>query len=113
MLASSPLLYDGPPRSATDLLSLLGRSSLAGDRPREARDDAAHELGLSAERVRGIGDTSGLMEGLYFKVESEERVEARYKYVRSGFVQAVIDSGGHWLDRPLIPNRLRPGVELW
>lgn len=53
------------------------------------------------------------MEGLYLKHEDEERVMGRYKYVRPDFTQAVLDSGEHWMDRPLEPNQLRAGVDLF
>jgi len=53
------------------------------------------------------------MEGLYIKVEEDGAVIERYKYVRAGFLQTVFDSESHWMDRPLIPNQLAPGVSLW
>jgi hypothetical protein len=40
-------------------------------------------------------------------------VTGRYKFVRAGFLQTVLDSGSHWMDRPLLPNRLRADVSLW
>jgi ATP-dependent RNA circularization protein (DNA/RNA ligase family) len=54
-----------------------------------------------------------LMEGLYLKREDGGRVTERYKYVRAGFLQAVTESGSHWADRPIEPNRLRDGVDLF
>ncbi|MGJ5815626.1 RNA ligase family protein [Paludibaculum fermentans] len=53
------------------------------------------------------------MEGLYFKHEEQGRVVGRFKYVRPSFLQAVVDSGEHWSDRPIEPNRLRRGVDLF
>ena len=53
------------------------------------------------------------MEGLYVKQEDGSRVLARYKYVRAGFLQTVADSGSHWADQPLTPNRLREGVDIF
>jgi hypothetical protein len=53
------------------------------------------------------------MEGLYIKVEQGAIVTARYKYVRASFSTTVLQSNGHWLDRPIIPNLLRPGVDLF
>ena len=38
------------------------------------------------------------------KVEEEGEVRARYKYVRADFLTAVLDSGTHWLRRPILPN---------
>ena len=51
-------------------------------------------------------DNSMLMEGLYIKVEENGIVVDRLKYVRYGFLQTVVESGTHWLDRPIIPNKL-------
>jgi hypothetical protein len=40
-------------------------------------------------------------------------VTERYKYVRADFLATVLDAGSHWLDRPIIPNRLEPGSDLF
>jgi hypothetical protein len=53
------------------------------------------------------------MEGLYVKVEEGGEVRARYKLIRASFLTTVVDSGGHWLDRPIVPNRLAAGVDLF
>jgi len=53
------------------------------------------------------------MEGLYIKVEEQGAVLGRYKFVRAGFLQTVLESGSHWMDRPLLPNRLSADVSLW
>jgi len=53
------------------------------------------------------------MEGLYLKHEEDGRVRGRYKFVRPGFLQAVEESAEHWMDRPIEPNRLREGVDLF
>ena len=53
------------------------------------------------------------MEGLYIKSEEDGSVLGRYKYVRSGFLQAVEEEGMHGMDRPIEPNQLRPDVDLF
>ena len=53
------------------------------------------------------------MEGLYLKREENGRVTGRYKYVRPDFLQAVAGSDSHWMDRPIEPNRLREGADLF
>jgi len=63
--------------------------------------------------TRSRCSSSELMEGLYIKWEADGRVLGRCKYVRKGFLQAVADSETHWMDRPIVPNRLRPGVQLF
>ena len=50
----------------------------------------------------------GVSEGLYLKWEEEGIVKGRYKFVRAGFLQTILDSGTHWKDRPLVPNQLEP-----
>lgn len=37
----------------------------------------------------------------------------RYKWVRASFLTRVVDSGSHWLDRPIVPNQLADGVSLF
>jgi hypothetical protein len=37
----------------------------------------------------------------------------RVKFVRASFLAAVLDAVGHWLSRPIIPNQLREGVDLF
>ena len=54
-----------------------------------------------------------IMEGLYIKWEEDGCVRGRYKYVRDSFTQAVEQEGVHWLDRPLEPNLLRDGVDIF
>ena len=53
------------------------------------------------------------MEGLYIKVEEEGRVVERYKFIRASFLTTVLDSGSHWLRRPILPNQLDAGVDLF
>jgi hypothetical protein len=53
------------------------------------------------------------MEGLYIKVEEQGQVVERYKYVRFDFLNAILDSGSHWMRRPIVPNQLAAGVDLF
>jgi len=75
------------------------------------REEVA-KLGWDVERAVKQTDLSGVMEGLYLKVEEHGAVTARYKFVRPEFLQTVM-ADGHWQDRPLIPNRLADGAELF
>jgi hypothetical protein len=58
-------------------------------------------------------DPSDDMEGLYVKIEDDAHVTGRFKYVRRSFLTSVVDSGTHWLNRPIVPNELAPGVDLF
>ena len=58
-------------------------------------------------------DTTDLMEGIYIKVESEDEVVDRFKYVRSSFLNTILDSETHWVKRPIIPNKLKEGINIF
>lgn len=53
-----------------------------------------------------------LMEGIYVKVEDENYVLERYKYIRKEFLDAILNSGSHWSSRPLVENKLVDGARL-
>jgi hypothetical protein len=71
------------------------------------------KLNLEDYIDRSTCSSSEIMEGLYIKHEGNGQVISRYKYVRSSFLQAVADAGDHWMDRPIEPNRLHHGVDLF
>jgi hypothetical protein len=54
-----------------------------------------------------------MMEGLYLKREDRGQVIDRFKYVRTDFLQAVANSDAHWMERPIEPNQLDQGVDLF
>ena len=68
--------------------------------------------GHHADYVEKQTDPSDLAEGLYIKVEEDGRVVERFKYVRHDFLTTVLDSASHWQSRPILPNRLAPGIKL-
>ena len=73
----------------------------------------AEEYGLSTERILRETDPSDLSEGLYIKAEEDGRVAGRYKFIRKSFLTAVLEGDGHWLARPILPNQLAPGVDIF
>jgi hypothetical protein len=108
-----PVLHAGPIATMDDLLALIGPSRYIVGDPAAHLRAACREKSLDPERALMETDHSGIMEGLYIKVEDGGTVRERYKFVRAGFLQTVIDSGSHWLDRPILPNHLREGVDLF
>ena len=112
-LVGVPVLYAGTPTTLEQLTTLLGPSHYVGSAWRAALAAACAEHSVDAARVAAETDPSGMMEGLYIKMEAEGVVVARYKYVRATFLSAVLSSGGHWLDRPIVPNQLRLGADLY
>ena len=107
----------GPLASHAALMRLVGPSAFIRpghlDRLRRACRELGSPLGRDAERAVCETDPSTLMEGLYIKVEEGGVVAARYKYVRADFLATVLDAGSHWLDRPIIPNRLQLASDLF
>ena len=65
----------------------------------------------AAEKACAETELSGMMEGLYIKIEEDGRVVDRMKFVRSAFLQCVDFSEQHWIDKPIIPNQLAVPVE--
>jgi hypothetical protein len=53
------------------------------------------------------------MEGLYVKVEEDGEVAERHKFIRPSFLTAVLESGSHWMERPIIPNQLCQGIDIF
>lgn len=66
----------------------------------------------SDRAIRGT-DPINLMEGLYLKVEEDGVVKERYKWVRGDFLQCILNSDGHWHERPIIPNILADGIDIF
>ncbi len=101
-----PVLHTGPLPDAAALTALAGPSTCRTPRWRDALRAAARAGGADPGRVLAETDASDAMEGLYIKVEEDGRTVARYKWVRPDFLTAILDSGTHWLDRPLVANGL-------
>jgi hypothetical protein len=73
---------------------------------------AARRAGVDPDVAAQQTDPSDEMEGLYIKWESEKHVEGRYKFVRSGFTNSIMDQEQHWIDRPIIANGLSSTARL-
>jgi len=108
---SVPVLRTGPFTEIAELAALVGPSTCRTTAWREALAEAAGASGANLAQVLAETDGSDQMEGLYLKVEEHGQVVGRFKWVRASFLTAVLDSGSHWHDRPIVPNQLaRPEV---
>lgn len=107
------VLWEGDVNNLAGITRWVGSSHFKSEQWKEALAKQACHSGVSPEQASRETDPSSEMEGLYLKVEEAGRVVARLKYVRASFLNAILDSGSHWLDRPIIPNVLAPGVDLW
>jgi RNA ligase len=105
-VVSVPVLHEGPLRTLKDLTALIGPSTCRTPAWRDALVEAARTAGQDPEVVVAETDSDDHMEGLYIKVEEDGRTVERYKWVRPTFLTAVLDSGSHWQDRPILPNRV-------
>lgn len=105
-VCSVPVLHTGPLPELAALVALVGPSTCRTARWRDALVEAAITSGVAPDQAVAETDGSDDMEGLYVKVEENDRVVGRYKWVRPSFLTAVLDSGSHWLDRPIIANQL-------
>ncbi|WP_238900459.1 RNA ligase family protein [Clostridium sp. YIM B02500] len=112
-ITSVLVLYEGKSSKLKELTSFLGRSNFKSENCQEVFKKQCEELNLSYEIAKKQTDASDLMEGLYIKVESENEVTDRFKYVRNSFLNTILDSETHWINRPIIPNKLKEGLDLF
>jgi len=69
--------------------------------------------GVDSELATRQTDLTGIMEGIYIKVEDGDYVTDRLKFVRGSFLNTILDSESHWVNRPIIANCLADGVDLF
>jgi len=101
------VLFDGSMPGADKLTALVGPSSFASSDAETRRQNFLNACAATkcvAKKEEQATDLTGLMEGLYIKVEEKGSVTRRYKFVRDGFMQAVMDSNSHWMSRPTVRN---------
>ncbi|MEM0969212.1 MAG: RNA ligase family protein [Verrucomicrobiota bacterium] len=110
-LCSVPVLEEGNSAHPERLPHLIGPSHFIRGNHLSDLHRIAKRAGADPDLALAESDPSSTMEGLYVKVEEEGEVVERYKYIRPSFLTAVLQSGSHWLDRPLLPNQLAPEVD--
>ena len=106
-----PVLANGTFSCMEDILKYLGDSLYITDAHIEHLREDAERLGLDANRVCRETDASRLMEGIYIKVEENDEVVDRMKYVRASFLQTEETPQSNWLDRPIVPNRIMGTID--
>lgn len=107
------VLKEGVVTSKDEVTSMLAKSNFKSDIWIESLEKSCNELGLSYEIAKKQTDTTNLMEGIYIKIEDEEYVLGRMKYVRASFLNTIMDSETHWANRPIIPNKLKSGIDIF
>ena len=111
MLAGLPVvsvavLWEGRPQRLTEVTKLVAPSLFKSPQWRERLVEAGAAAGVPAAQVLAETDGHDAMEGIYIKVEDDDRVLDRLKWVRPSFLSSLAESGSHWLDRPIVANRL-------
>jgi len=112
-VVSVPVLEQGAFDCLESLVALVGDSAFKTEENQEQLVAAAQYAKLDSDQVVSETDSSLLMEGLYIKDETSGIVDERYKWVRADFLQTIKDSGSHWMKRPIVPNVLAPGVDIF
>jgi hypothetical protein len=112
-IVSVPVIWQGVVDDPHALPALVATSLYKSARWRDALRAAAVAARVDADRTAAETDAADDAEGLYIKVEDGGVVVDRYKWIRASFLTAVVDSGSHWLARPIVPNQLAPGVDLF
>lgn len=114
---SVPVLEAGWPKDAKHLRSLVKPSLYRSESWRESLVEAAGQAGIDpVQALKESGASSpdaDLSEGLYIKIEDADQVLGRFKWVRPGFLQTILESGTHWAQRPILRNRLAEGVDIF
>lgn len=107
------VLKSGIISSKKEITSLLLKSNFKSSNWWKVLEHSCTELKLSYEIAKKQTDNTELMEGLYIKIEDEDYVLGRMKYVRASFLNTIMDSETHWVNRPIIPNRLKCGINIF
>lgn len=112
-ITSVLVLYEGCLKKLDELKNFLGRSHFKSDNYIDNFKKQCEELNLSYEIASKQTDNTDLMEGLYIKVENDYEVLDRFKFVRASFLNTILDSETHWINRPIIPNRLQENIDIY
>jgi len=109
-IRSVPVLAAFKPTKLSQLTDLVKRSMYQSDNWAEVLWKKSEKEGLELKQLLSECDRSDLSEGLYIKYEDEKQVIGRYKYVRRAFVENIINSGTHLIDRVPFHNISIQGV---
>ena len=91
----------------------IGQSLFISERQQDNFLVQCRKSGTDSGLATRQTDLTGIMEGIYIKVEDGDYVTDRLKYVRGSFLNTILDSESHWADRPIIVNCLADGVDLF
>lgn len=113
VVRSVPVLWEGLVEDERALPRLVARALYKSPRWKDRLAAVAADSGVAPDRAGLETDPSDDAEGLYVKIEEDGVVTDRFKWIRASFLTSVLDSGSHWLARPIVPNQLADGVDLF
>lgn len=105
-----PVLASGVFKNMEEILKHLDDSNYISDKHIEHLREDAERLHWDADQICRETDAARTMEGIYIKVEENGEVVDRMKYVRTSFLQTVETPQTQWLDRPIVPNRIKCSI---
>lgn len=112
-IRSVPVLFRGTVSEPAELSAMIRPTAFRTEAWARTLEQTAYQHGLDLERLRRETDPSPLSEGLYIKREANGRVLSRHKFVRDSFLSVVAEANSHWASRPICPNALAPGVDIF
>ncbi|WNO10851.1 RNA ligase family protein [Teredinibacter sp. KSP-S5-2] len=94
--------------NASELEALVGASAfISSESLARLKANVEGVASVDSGRVLEETDLTGLMEGLYIKVEKDSYVQERYKYIRYEFLSKILSSNTHWRARVQVTNAVK------
>jgi hypothetical protein len=112
-VVSVPVLHEDPLYSLDALRNMIRPSLYKTNNWKQRLIGLYEEQKMTEDRAWRETDKADFSEGLYIKVEENGEVVERLKFVRASFLTSILESETHWLNRPIIPNQLRDGIQLY
>ena len=112
-IKSVRVLAEGYYESLGEIEKWIGPSLFISEEPEQAFRIQCKKSGVTPEPAIRQTDLTGIMEGIYIKVEDGDYVTDRLKFVRGSFLNTILDSESHWVNRPIVANCLADGIDLF
>ena len=103
-ISSVRVLDRGYYNSSEEIANWVGASLFISEEREQNFLLQCRKGGVEPETARRQTDLTGIMEGIYIKVEEGDYVIDRLKYVRTSFLNRILDSESHWMNRPMVED---------
>ncbi|MCM1090450.1 MAG: RNA ligase family protein [Butyrivibrio sp.] len=112
-IRSVRVLAEGYYDTLDEIKKWIGPSLFISKEPEHSLRAQCQKSRVDPELAIRQTDLTGTMEGIYIKVEDGDYVIDRLKFVRGSFLNTILDSESHWVNRPIVANCLADGVDLF